>query len=1122
MANFSKNVSQLTLEEKRKLLAQLLKKKASEGAASYHIATQSTMPTVKPAPAERHLPFPLRDIQQAYWIGRSETFELGNVADHVYVEVEGPNIDVGRFAQAFRQLIQRHEMLRAIVLSDGQQQILPEVPAYQIEVLDLHGQQSEVVNTHLQAIRERMSHQVLKTDEWPLFEVRASLLDNERVRFHISLDLLIADVWSVQIIFREWVQFYLEPEKVFPPLTISFRDYLFAEISSHNTESYQRSQRYWRQHINNLPPAPELPLIKKPSAITHPRFVRHMGKLSPTTWSKLKDRASNLSITPSGLLLAAYAEILTAWSKRPRFTLNLPLFKRLPVHPQVNEIVGNFTSSILLAIDNSGADSFEVRARRLQQQLWRDLEHSNYSGIQVLRDIARAQGGSNRATMPVVFNGGFLGTSTPAGPRAGIAEKIYTITQTPQVWLDHQANEEEGALLFNWDVVEELFPAGLIDDMFGAYCQLLNNLAEQEECWDKVTQQLIPPIQLEQRRAINATAATISTKLLHTLFAEQVEQRPDQTAIVIAQRILTYQELYNRANQLAHQLRQLGAVPNTLVGVVMEKGWEQVVAVLAILQAGAAYLPIEATLPQERRNYLLEHGGVSLVLTQSWWNEQLEWPEQIQRLCVDNQAYVATSRPLTPLQKPEDLAYVIYTSGSTGLPKGVMIDHLGAVNTVLDINQRFQVGPEDCVLAISSLSFDLSVYDIFGLLAAGGTVVIPEAATTRDPAYWVKLIEEKRVTIWNSVPALMKMLVDYLAGRAEPLPASLRLTLLSGDWIPVALPSEIKTRGKELQVISLGGATEASIWSILYPIEEVDPTWKSIPYGRPMVNQSFHVLNDQLEPCPVWVAGQLYIGGIGVAKGYWRDEAKTQASFIIYPQTGERLYRTGDLGRYLPDGNIEFLGREDFQVKIQGYRIELGEIEATLAQYPGVRECVVVAREDIPGDKRLAAYLVMQSEVESRELSDFLQQRLPEYMRPSAFVILDHLPLSYNGKVERRLLPTPERAKTEASGEFVAPRSANEEILANIWAEVLRLERVGVNSNFFELGGDSILSIQIITKAGQGGIQISPRQIFQYPTIAQLALVAGSTKTVTAAQETVTGAVPLTAIQHWFFEQQLA
>ncbi|HEY0606683.1 MAG TPA: amino acid adenylation domain-containing protein, partial [Herpetosiphonaceae bacterium] len=438
---------------------------------------------------------------------------------------------------------------------------------------------------------------------------------------------------------------------------------------------------------------------------------------------------------------------------------------------------------------------------------------------------------------------------------------------------------------------------------------------------------------------------------------------PEQTAVITTTRTLSYADLSRRATELGHWLRERGARPNTLVAVVMEKGWEQVVAALGVLESGAAYLPIDPSLPAERLHYLLDHGQVALALTQSWLDPQLAWPNNIQRLCVDTLALgERAEQPLQPAQQPTDLAYVIYTSGSTGLPKGVMIDHRGAVNTILDLNARFGVAPRDRVLALSSLSFDLSVYDIFGLLAAGGAIVMPDAAALRDPRHWAQLLSRERVTIWNSVPALMEMFVEYVAERPALHPELLRLVMLSGDWIPLTLPDRIKTLSPNIALWSLGGATEASIWSILYPIERVDPGWKSIPYGRPMLNQQFHVLSESFEPAPTWVPGQLYIGGIGLAQGYWRDPEKTAASFITHPRTGERLYRAGDLGRYLPDGNIEFLGREDFQLKIQGYRIELGEIEAALAQHRLVRSAVVNAVGERQGSKRLVAYVVPEHE----------------------------------------------------------------------------------------------------------------------------------------------------------------
>jgi amino acid adenylation domain-containing protein len=1056
-----------------------------------------SLPTIVPGSDHRSLPFPLTDVQQAYWIGRNVAFELGNVATHSYVEWESADLNLDQYTRAWRLLIARHEMLRAIVQPDGQQQILPEVPPFEIAVQDLRGLEPDVVATRLEAVRQEMSHQVLPTDRWPLFEIRASRLDGGRIRIHRSADMLMVDAWSWQILTRELHRLYLDPQSKLPPLRLSFRDYVLAEYALRERDLYRRARDYWWGRLPDLPPAPELPLAQNPATLTQPHFTRRSQQLEQAAWSRLKAAATRLGLTPSGILLTAFAEVLGTWSKNPRFTINLTLFNRLPLHPQVNDIVGDFTSLTLLAVDHSTADSFTERAKRLQKQLWEDLEHRFVSGIAVLRELARLHGNTARARMPVVFTSA-LGLHNPADDAAQTeqegwhAEHVYGITQTSQVWLDHQVREQDGALFYSWDAVEDLFPAGLLDDMFGAYNQLLTRLATEEQ-WEAVAAtNLLPPVQLGQRAAMNATEAPISTELLHTPFLAQVVLRPQQAAVITPQRTLSYQEVDSRAKQIGHMLRQQGAHPNQLVAVVMEKGWEQVVGVLGILYAGAAYLPIDPDLPPERLRYLLKHAEVQIALTQSWLNRQISWPKEIRRIQVDKlkPEQIEPSAPEPPVQCQEDLAYVIFTSGSTGLPKGVMIDHRGAVNTVLDINERFGVGPQDRVLALSALNFDLSVYDIFGILGAGATIVLPAADSRRDPAHWVKLLEEEQITLWNSVPALMELAATHLISSQKQPTQHLRLVMLSGDWIPLSLPNQVWSLWKNASVVSLGGATEASIWSILFPIEQIEPGWKSIPYGHPMRNQRFHVLNAALEPCPTWVPGELYIGGIGLAKGYWRDEVKTSASFFRHPKTGERLYRTGDLGRYLPTGEIEFLGREDFQVKVRGYRIELGEIEAVLAAQPDVAQVVVIVREDTPGDKRLVAYVVPASGASfpaPSALRKAAQEHLPDYMAPAAIIPLETLPLTPNGKVDRRALPAPDWTTRKQQESIAAPHTPIEEKLLDLWRQVLAVERVGIHDNFFELGGHSVLAVQLLARIFEAFlVNIPLRTLFEEPTIAEL------------------------------------
>ncbi|HEY0783841.1 MAG TPA: amino acid adenylation domain-containing protein, partial [Thermoanaerobaculia bacterium] len=704
-----------------------------------------------------------------------------------------------------------------------------------------------------------------------------------------------------------------------------------------------------------------------------------------------------------------------------------------------------------------------------------------------------------RFAAPVGFASTLDLIAAPAGAQpmaAGGADPVWNSLQTPQVWIDAQAYEDGGTLHYPWYVALELFPAGLIDELFAAYRGLVERLAEDDASWTAPLPSLAP---LVAERAVallaaaNDTAAPVPAGLLHEPFFARAERDPNAVAVVAADRTLTYGELAQASRRLAALLHEHHVAPGELVAIVMEKGWEQAVAVLAVLQAGAAYLPIDPAVPAERLAYLLDNGRARVALTQPALDADLVWPAGVERIGVDGTvvgAPVTLAPDAAPLRMATDLAYVLFTSGSTGRPKGVMIEHRGALNTVADVNERFAVAAADRVLALSALNFDLSVYDLFGPLAVGGAVVVPAPDALREPARWAEILRREKVTIWSSVPALLEMLVDHLEGRGESLPPSLRLVMLSGDWIPVGLPDRARALRPGLQVIAMGGATEASIWSILYPVGDVDPAWPSIPYGKAMANQSFHVLDGRLAPRPVWVPGQLYIGGVGLARGYFRDEEKTAAAFIVHPETGERLYRTGDLGRLLPDGNIEFLGREDLQVKVQGYRIELGEIEAALAEHPGVRSGVVAAVGRQRGSKRLVAYVVLVSQgaPDEAELRAFLAGKLPHYMVPASFVVLSALPLTANGKVDRGALPSGDAARHDSHGAFVPPRDELELVLARLFEEVLETAPVSVAASFFELGGHSLLAVRLMARIkAELGRDLPLSVLFEAATVEGLA-----------------------------------
>jgi amino acid adenylation domain-containing protein len=1052
--------------------------------------------TIISDPGKRYEPFPLTEVQQAYWLGRSDNFMLGNVATHSYFEFQSDRLDIKRLTHAWRALIERHDMLRAIITPDGMQKVLEKVPPYQIKVYDFQEMSAEKVEKQINAIRERMSHQVLPTDQWPLFEICAATGDKNTVRLLVSIDALIMDTWSFQIILDELSQLYFDAGKALPPLEISFRDYIMAQQKLGVTEFYKKSLHYWSQRIPDLPAAPKLPLAKNPACLQAPRFNRYSSRLEQGQWEILKKRAKREGLTPSGLLLAVFADVLRIWSNSENFTINLTLFNPLFNHPQVEQIVGDFTSLTLLEIKSASTEStFKTRASDIQKQLWEDLDNRYVSGVRVLRKTAMTTGNISNL-MPVVFTSALINNSHTQSSNdslESLGEVVYSITQTPQVWLDHEVYEEKQALLFNWDVVEELFPQNFIKEMFAVYCSYLQQLTGDEDAWNKKwlesAQQLIPSGQLQLIEKINMNYAPAPEGLLHSGFMKQALLNPGNIAVESAEKTLTYRELYQIAVVTAKKLRELGVLPGELVGVGMEKSWGQVAAVLGVLISGAAYLPVDIHYPQKRINYILSFSDVKIVITNTRSREKFNDIPNIQTICIHDM--VGLEEPnewLESVQSQQELAYVIFTSGSTGLPKGVMINHLGALNTIEDINKRFRVGPQDRILALSALNFDLSVYDIFGTLSAGGTIVIPDVETLNDPAYWAELTMKAKVTIWNSVPALMGLLVDYVEGRRDKISNSLRLVMLSGDWIPVNLPDRLQQIYEKVKVVSLGGATEGSIWSIIYEIERVEPEWKSIPYGKPMNNQKFLVFGPTMTACPLWVTGQLYIGGIGLAMGYWKDKEKTDAGFIQHPVTGERLYKTGDLGRLLPDGNIEFLGREDFQVKINGYRIELSEIENALAQHPSIHSTVVTTAPNLNHNKYLIAYIVLNKgyQIVPDELKVFLAQRIPQYMIPSVFITLESIPVTTNGKVNRNALPAP----TNVAHSVVINQEDQPAIfeqITQIINEVLTIPMLSKDDNLLELGANSVDIIRIANQLERKlGIRPSIMEFYQNPTVASI------------------------------------
>ncbi|GAA3734309.1 amino acid adenylation domain-containing protein [Salinactinospora qingdaonensis] len=1027
-------------------------------------------------------PFELTPMQHAYWVGRTDGQVLGGVGAHFYNEFDGHGVDPERLERAVRALIERHGMLRARFDAEGRQRITPHGAWPGLRVHDLRDLAEPELGQRLSSLRESLSHRRLDVHEGHVFDIQLSLLPQGATRVHVAIEMLVSDAHSFRILLADLAHLYGNPDEPLPPLEVSYPAYLAARRQGRDTER-ERARAYWQSRLAELPGAPELPLALAPEQVTSHRMTRRFTWLAAAERDRLAAMAREHGVTPSVVFLTAFAEVLAAWSAHHHFLLNLPLYDRELLHPDVWGLVGDFTNLLLLQVNAEGELSFAQRARHVQEQLQADVSHAAYSGVEVLRDLNRLtpEGPGGRGFAPVVFTSALsLGELFGQQAREAFGDPGWTMSQTPQVWLDHQVTEREDGLFLNWDAVEELFPEGVLDAMFDAYVELLNGLLTPES-WQRAPKPQ-PQEQLATREALREADRPVSGETLHSRFFARAAEEPQRPALLWGDgATMGYGALAEAALRVAGALRERGVGPGDPIGVSLPKGPEQITAVLGVLAAGATYVPVGVDQPAQRLARIVARAGVRTVLTDPRWRAGTDWPEGVETL---SPADAAAGEPLSaPVAVSDtDLAYVIFTSGSTGEPKGVEMPHRGAVNTIDDINERFGVGPEDRSLALSALDFDLSVYDLFGPLSAGGAVVLIDEDDRRSPERWAELAGRHAVTVINCVPTLLdRMLAATTDGEFCP---RLRLVLLGGDWVGLDLPGRLAQRRPGCRFVALGGTTETAIHStICEVVGEVPRQWRSIPYGRPLRNQRFRVVDPRGRDCPDWVPGELWIGGTGVATGYRNDPTLTAERFVHH--NNHRWYRTGDLGRYWPDGTLEFLGRADHQVKIRGHRIEPGEIETALKDHPDITDAAVIATGT--PTPHLHAAIVTTTPPPTDTLRDFLLTRLPAAMLPEHITPLDTLPLSPNGKIDRTTLTHTLTHHTPTTT-HEPPHGDLEHHIATIWTDLLNTPTISRHDSFFTLGGDSLLATQMAERIRRRfGVELSLRQIFTEPDIAGVA-----------------------------------
>ncbi|WP_059954613.1 non-ribosomal peptide synthetase [Burkholderia ubonensis] len=1055
-------------------------------AAAARISAQTRREQPAPAllvadDAARHAPFPLLLMQQAYRLGRNLS-DRAAMSTICAFSMDYDDLSLTDFERALNRTIRRHDMLRAVLVGDDAQRILADVPDYAIEAHDLSGASDDARTRELDRLRDAFVTLRFEPGAWPSFRIAAARLERQRYRLFFAFDMMFVDLFSARVLMRELESIYRRDDIRLPSIDISFRDYATAALAAGQGVEFERAKAYWLARGERLAKPPQLPVARhRPDDDARYRFKRRGFRLPRAHWQSLSTRAQRQGVSPTSVLLAAYAATLGTWSGDDEFSVVVTLFNRLPLHPDVEKLVGDFTSSLIFGCERPGDETAAETFGRVQARLRDDLDHRAFGGVELLREMTRRNGGG-RILMPVVFTSALgLPASGPRQPSLLSGRLVDSVTQTSHVWIDNQIEEADGELAINWDAVDAQFPPGLVDAMFAHYRRVLTTFATRDDAW---TTTLDAAGDAGAQRAIDVPADAAAPATLHGEVLKTVGRCPDRIAIVTADRKLTYATLAGHAHRVASALAGLGVQPGERVGLLLDKGWEAPVAMLAVSLSGGAYVPIDPGWPEARRSAVVSAARLAVVVTQP--HLAVLAPAGCLTLVIDDTLLARASAAQPRAAQPDDVAYVMFTSGTTGEPKGVVIEHRAVATTIASINRLFDVTDADRVLCVSSLCFDLSVYDIWGPLFCGATCVMMSSGDGARPWRWLEFVETHRVTIWNSVPALMELLLDACTNRGTAL-SSLRVALLSGDWIPLSMPDRIRRAAPGVDVVSLGGATEASIWSIYFPIGTLDPDWVSVPYGRALPHQQVNVLDRRLQRCPVWAAGEIYIGGAGLARGYWDAPEKTAAQFVRHPETGARLYRTGDIGCYMPNGDIRFMGRRDGQVKLNGLRVELGEIESVLLAHPLVKNAVA----NVGHARQLSAHVVLASPDASdarRLLLRHAEAHLPGYMVPTAIDIVAALPIGANGKVDRAALRD---AVTPAAGPERDRGSSDvivEPVVAELWQVMLQVAQPKKQDHFFASGGDSLIATRFVAKLNAiFGLDLTARAIYDHPTLQTLA-----------------------------------
>ncbi|QMS92037.1 amino acid adenylation domain-containing protein [Nostoc edaphicum CCNP1411] len=1071
-------------------------------------------------------PAPLSFAQQRLWFLQQLDPDNPYYCELACVQLVGA-LNVDALERSLNEIVRRHEALRTTfeILEEQAIQVIHPTVTVTLQLVNLLSMPEADRHAEVERLTTEIAEKPFDLVTGPLLQVMLLQTGVEEYLLLFTIHHIAVDGWSIGVLIRELAVLYeafsTSKTSPLPDIAIQYADFAIWQRQWLQGELQKTQLNYWKQQLADASTL-ALPTDRPRPAVQSFRGAIASFELSASLTDMLRSLSNREGVTLFMTLLGAFQALLCRYTGQEDICVGSPIANRN--QGEIQGLIGFFVNTLVLRTHLSGNPSFLELLNRVREVCVGAYAHADIPFEQLVEELHPDRNLSQMPLFQVMFAwqedtqkeltlpGLTLNWLPTHGQTAKFDLTLHLVDAQPEL---------RGFLEYNTD----LFDAETVIRIVEHFRNLLEGIVANPQA--RLSDlPLLTAEELHQQLVEwnNTQVEYPEQQCIHQLFEAQVEHTPDAIAVVFEDKQLTYRELNARANQLAHYLRKLGVKSEVLVGICVERSLDMVIGLLAILKAGGAYVPLDPGYPLERKAFILNDSQMPVLLTQQHIMADLA-TNGIKVICIDtdwqtinqqkNENLITTTTEL-------NLAYIIYTSGSTGKPKGTLITHQGLVNYLSWCTQTYSVKQGVGTLVHSPLGFDLTITSLFPPLLVGRTVELlseKQGIEALDKA----LKKSSNLSLVKITPAHLDLLKQQLS--KEEIANKTRAFIIGGEnllaqsitfWQDVA-PGTI--------LVNEYGPTETVVGCCIYQVPVGKHSTGSIPIGKAIANTQLYILDQYLQPVPMGVPGELHIGGVGLARGYLNQAELTALKFIpnyFSDKKGDRLYKTGDLARYLPSGDIEYIGRIDNQIKIRGFRIELGEIEAVITQYPAVRETIVVVRSDLADSQRIVAYIVPQKDqiLTIYELRSFLESKLPDYMIPATFVTLEALPLTPNGKVDRKTLPAPDTARPELEKAFIAPQTSVEKQLAVIWTQVLGLEKVGINDNFFELGGDSILSLQIISKANLAGLHLTPKQLFQHQTIAKLAAVAGTIQKISAEQNLITGSLELTPIEHWFFEQE--